>query len=97
MVNPDIGYIFEKPKKVRRPRSRNFVAFDTETRPDGSFICGAYFGYTTKRNGYIKQIADYYDNILRLKKEYHRKAKLTLDILQEKHPKALPLENMSED
>lgn len=63
MVNPDIGYIFEKPKKVRRPRHRNFIAFDTETRPDGSFICGAYYGYTNKRNGYDKEITDYYDNI----------------------------------
>lgn len=62
MVNPDIGYIFEKPKKVRSPRPRNFVAFDTET-DNHRFICGAYFGYTTKRNGYIKQIADYYDSI----------------------------------
>ena len=63
MVNPDIGYRFERPKKVRRSRPRNFVAFDTETRSDGSFICGAYFGFTTKRNGYIQQIVDYYDNI----------------------------------
>jgi len=62
MVNPDIGYIFEKPKEVRRPRPRNFVAFDTET-DNHRFVCGAYFGYTTKRNGYIKQITDYYDSI----------------------------------
>ena len=62
MVN-NMGYIFEKPKKLAKPRPRNFVAFDTETRSDGSFICGAYFGFTTKRRGRIEQIADYYDNI----------------------------------
>ena len=62
MVN-NVGYIFEKPKKLAKPRPRNFVAFDTETRADGSFICGAYFGYTTKRRGRIEQIADYYDNV----------------------------------
>ena len=62
MVN-DMGYIFEKPKKLAKPRPRNFVAFDTETRTDGSFICGAYFGFTTKRRGRIEQIADYYDNV----------------------------------
>lgn len=62
MVN-NVGYIFEKPKKVTKPRPRNFVAFDTETRSDGSFICGAYFGFTTKRRGRIEQIADYYDNV----------------------------------
>jgi len=58
-----MGYIFEKPKKLAKPRPRNFVAFDTETRTDGSFICGAYFGFTTKRRGRIEQIADYYDNV----------------------------------
>jgi len=62
MVN-DMGHIFEKPKKVTKPRPRNFVAFDTETRADGSFVCGAYFGFTTKRRGRIEQIAYYYDNI----------------------------------
>lgn len=62
MVN-NVGYIFEKPKKLAKPRPRNFVAFDTETRSDGSFICGAYFGYTTTRRGRIEQIADYYDNV----------------------------------
>ncbi len=62
MVN-DMGYIFEKPKKLAKPRPRNFVAFDTETRSDGSFICGAYFGFTTKRRGRIEQIAYYYDNV----------------------------------
>lgn len=63
MVNRDIGYIFEKPKRVRKPRSRNFVAFDTETRPDGSFICGAYYGFTTTRKGRVIEISDYYDNV----------------------------------
>lgn len=62
MVN-NMGYIFEKPKKLSKPRPRNFVAFDTETRSDGSFICGAYFGFTTKRRGRIEQIAEYYDNV----------------------------------
>ncbi len=62
MVN-NMGYIFEKPKKLAKPRPRNFVAFDTETRSDGSFICGAYFGFTTKRRGRIEEIAYYYDNI----------------------------------
>ena len=63
MVNPDIGYRFERPKKVRRPRRRNFVAFDTETRSDGSFICGAYYGFTTTLRGRDKPIEDYYDNV----------------------------------
>lgn len=63
MVNPDIGYIFEKPKKLRKPRSRNFVAFDTETRHDGSFICGAYFGFTTTQRGRRVPIEDCYDNV----------------------------------
>ncbi len=63
MVNRDIGYIFEKPKKVRRPRRRNFVAFDTETRDDGSFVCGAYFGSTTTQRGRNVPIEDYYDNL----------------------------------
>ncbi|HUM43900.1 MAG TPA: DNA polymerase [Fervidobacterium sp.] len=62
MVNR-MGYIFEKPKRVRKPRPRNFVAFDTETRSDGSFICGAYFGYTTTRKGRDIEISDYYENI----------------------------------
>ena len=62
MVNPDMGYIFERPKKVRKPMPRNFVAFDTET-DNHRFICGAYFGYTTKRRGRIERIDDYYDSI----------------------------------
>lgn len=62
MVNRDIGYIFEKPKKVRKPRPRNFVAFDTET-DNHRFICGAYFGYTTTRKGRDIEISDYYDDV----------------------------------
>ena len=65
MVNRRIGFIFEKPKKVRKPRRRNFVAFDTETRDDGSFICGAYYGFTTTQRGYRKKIADYCDSLER--------------------------------
>ena len=63
MVNRRIGFIFEKPKKVRKPRYRNFVAFDTETRDDGSFVCGAYFGFTTKQRGSIERIEEYYDKL----------------------------------
>ena len=63
MVNRRIGFIFENPKKVRKPIHRNFVAFDTETRDDGSFICGAYFGFTTTQRGYRQKIADYYDKV----------------------------------
>jgi len=62
MVNHDIGYRFEKPKKVRRPRDRNFVAFDTET-DNHRFICGAYFGFTITQRGRKQPIEDYHDNI----------------------------------
>ena len=68
MVNRGIGYIFEKPKKARKPRYRNFVAFDTETRPDGTFICGAYYGITTTRRGRVIEIRDYYDSLERFQK-----------------------------
>lgn len=32
------------PRQPANPKPRYYVAFDTETRDDGSFICGAYYG-----------------------------------------------------
>ena len=45
------GYYGEVSRKIpfrpgppANPKPRYYVAFDTETRDDGSFICGAYYG-----------------------------------------------------
>ena len=43
MVKSHAKYHFA-PRPPTNPKPRYYVAFDTETRDDGSFICGAYYG-----------------------------------------------------
>ena len=43
MVTTRAKYHFV-PRQPSNPKPRYYVAFDTETRDDGSFICGAYYG-----------------------------------------------------
>lgn len=43
MVKTHAKYHFI-PRPPANPKPRHYVAFDTETRDDGSFICGAYYG-----------------------------------------------------
>ena len=43
MVKSHAKYHFA-PRPPANPKPRYYVAFDTETRYDGSFICGAYYG-----------------------------------------------------
>ena len=43
MVKSHAKYHFA-PRPPADPKPRYYVAFDTETRDDGSFICGAYYG-----------------------------------------------------
>ena len=40
-----------KPKTVKNMTPKNFIAFDTETRSDGSFICGAFYGQISMNKG----------------------------------------------
>jgi hypothetical protein len=40
-----------KPKTIKNASPKNFVAFDTETRSDGSFICGAFYGQISMNKG----------------------------------------------
>ncbi len=40
-----------KPKTIKNLTPKNFVAFDTETRSDGSFICGAFYGQISMNKG----------------------------------------------
>ena len=40
-----------KPKTIKNTSPKNFVAFDTETRSDGSFICGAFYGQISMNKG----------------------------------------------
>lgn len=40
-----------KPKTIKNTTPKNFVAFDTETRSDGSFICGAFYGQISMNKG----------------------------------------------
>lgn len=44
------------------PRQKNFVAFDTETEQDGSFICGAFYGHIRGPRG-GREIAEYCDTV----------------------------------
>lgn len=43
MVTSRAKYHFV-PRQPSNPKPRYYVAFDTETRDDGSFVCGAYYG-----------------------------------------------------
>ena len=43
MVTTHAKYHFV-PRQPSNPKPRYYVAFDTETRDDGSFVCGAYYG-----------------------------------------------------
>lgn len=43
MVKTHAKYHFI-PRPPANPKPRYYVAFDTETRDDGSFVCGAYYG-----------------------------------------------------
>ena len=48
MVKSHAKYHFA-PRPPANPKPRYYVAFDTETRDDGSFICGAYYGVIPSR------------------------------------------------
>lgn len=54
-------YRFE-PSKPQTPRRLNFVALDTETESDGSFICGGYYGELLLNRRDIYPIEEYCDN-----------------------------------
>lgn len=55
-----------EPKKSRNSGPKNYVAFDTETRDDGSFVCGAFYGQIQVSRGCrhaseIIEISEYCD------------------------------------
>jgi len=50
MVKSHAKYHFA-PRPPTNAKPRYYVAFDTETRDDGSFICGAYYGVIPGRRG----------------------------------------------
>lgn len=50
-------YHFTAGKKTA-PKERAFIAFDTETSPDGGFICGAFYGELKTARG-IETVAEY--------------------------------------
>lgn len=50
MIKMPPKFCFE-PKTVRNLTPKNFIAFDTETRSDGSFICGAFYGQISMNKG----------------------------------------------
>lgn len=57
-----IKYRFE-PRQHSKIRKINFIAFDTETNSDSSFICGAYFGRISDARGKIVEISRYVDTL----------------------------------
>lgn len=46
--------------KQTAPKERSFLAFDTETASDGSFICGAFYGELKTSRG-VETVAEYCD------------------------------------
>lgn len=61
MVKTHAKYHFI-PRPPANPKPRYYVAFDTETRDDGSFICGAYYGVIPSRRE-DTVISEYCDNL----------------------------------
>ena len=61
MVTTRAKYHFV-PRQPSNPKPRYYVAFDTETRDDGSFVCGAYYGVIPGRRKDI-DISEYCDNL----------------------------------
>ena len=64
-----------KPIHIKNTTPTNFVAFDTETRKDGSFICGAFYGKISVNKGKEHkqkniEIAEYCDNEESFKKTF---------------------------
>ena len=64
-----------KPIHIKNTTPKNFVAFDTETRKDGSFICGAFYGKISVNKGKEHkqkniEIAEYCDNEESFKKTF---------------------------
>lgn len=57
-----IKYRFE-PRQHSKIRKINFIAFDTETNSDSSFICGAYYGRITDARGQTIEISRYADTL----------------------------------
>ncbi len=54
-------YHFTAGKKTP-PKERSFIALDTETRSDGSFICGAFYGELIDNKGRKYIVSEYADS-----------------------------------
>lgn len=61
MVTTRAKYHFV-PRQPSNPKPRYYVAFDVETRDDGSFVCGAYYGVIPGRHEDII-ISEYCDDL----------------------------------
>lgn len=61
-----VKYRFEA-RRTAKVKRLNFVAFDCETESDGSFICGAFYGQITGRDGKSHEVSIYADTL----KEFH--------------------------
>ena len=62
-----------KPKIIKNASPKNVIAFDTETRSDGSFICGAFYGQISMNKGRghankLLEISEYCDTEKKKKK-----------------------------